>query len=179
MNQLSWAHSGTPSTPVVQGLLQKRLRINPGISSSVQVKSKETMATAGTWTSSCLPLLPFSHLPADRGSPENKYQERVARNPTGPEKEGLKASGQQEKQQRRKGTARDTELLCSKKTDCVGGSSPQTNLLFILLLWVAGPKAREVISGRDHSTSISYCKNVLSVCSSQRQAIDFMANTQS
>lgn len=34
---------------------------------------------------------------------------------------------------------RHTELLYSEEAACVGGSSHQAHLLFILLLWVAGP----------------------------------------
>lgn len=117
---------------------------------SAQARFKEATVAAGTWNGPHPPLPP-----ADRGGRERNRKGWPA-GLTGPRKEGLRVAGQQEKQQRRKEAARNTELLCSKETDCVGGSSPQTNLLFILLLWVAGPQAREVISGRDHSTLISY-----------------------
>lgn len=73
-------------------------------------------------------------------------------------KRSLKLQREKNSRGRRKGCQGwgDTELLYSEEAVCVGESSRQPDLLFILLLWVAGPQAREVISGKDHSTLISY-----------------------
>lgn len=69
------------------------------------------------------------------------------RGPDGAREEGFEAACQGKEERREKNSRgrerlpgpRDTELLYSEQAACVGGSSHQANLLFILLLWVAGP----------------------------------------
>lgn len=81
-------------------------------------------------------------------SPEKPAIHLCDLGPSGAREEGLEAACQREEEERernsrgrRKGCQgqRDTELLYSEEAACVGESSHQANLLFILLLWVAGP----------------------------------------
>lgn len=66
----------------------------------------------------------------------------MARSPTGPKKEGLKASGQQEKEQRWKEATRDTELLCVLQKDRLCWKEQPTDqfIVYFITLGLLGLK---------------------------------------